>query len=172
MPLISKRTRYAFHGMAFLSVFAREQPLPLDAVLEYLRGYSGSLTLSPGYIVKIFQQLTRAGLTESVSGPRGGYRLARPATAVRLIDILEALEGPQMTECCLLSVGTCQDANSCAVRDRIHRAELAFHQLLAAETVASLADGMTFRQPPAARMPAASRRSPGSRGPKSSEKGR
>ncbi len=151
MPLVSKRSRYAFHGLAYLAAFASEDPLPLDAILKYMDDYSGKLTLSPGYIVKIFQQISRAGLTESISGPRGGYRLARPADQIRLIDILEALDGPQLTDCCLLSVGTCEDQNACTVRDRIQQAELAFHQFFASETVASLAAGMTFRHAPPGR---------------------
>jgi len=151
MPLVSKRARYAFHGLAYMAAFATEEPLPLDAILRYMTDYSGKLTLSPGYIVKIFQQISRAGLTEAVSGPRGGYRLARPADEIRLIDIVEALEGPQMTQCCLLSVGTCDDQGSCTVRDRIQQAEMAFHDFFARETVASLAASMTFRHPPPGR---------------------
>ncbi|MFQ5763299.1 MAG: RrF2 family transcriptional regulator [Rhodospirillales bacterium] len=151
MPLVSKRSRYALHGLAYLAAFATEEPLPLEAVLRYLIDYSGKLTLSPGYIVKIFQQISRAGLTEAVPGPRGGYRLARPADKIRLIDIVEALEGPQVTECCLLSIGTCEDQSICTVRDKIQQAELAFHDFFATETVASLAAGMSFRHPPAGR---------------------
>jgi Rrf2 family protein len=171
MPLVSKRTRYAFHGLAFLSVYAQDKPLPLDAVMGYLRRYSGELTLSPGYIVKIFQQISRAGLTESVSGPRGGYRLARPANTIRLIDIVEALEGPSLTGCCLLSVGTCADQNACGVRDKIQQAELAFHQVFAGETIASLADGMNFSQVPDPR-PGGRPESPPAGGPDAGRKGR
>jgi len=151
MPLVSKRTRYAFHGLAYLATYASEDPLPLDAVLQYLRGYSHRLTLSPGYIGKIFQQISRAGLTESVPGPRGGYRLARPAEEIRLVEVVEALEGPLLTECCLLSVGTCEDQHACGVKDKVQQAEMAFHRFFSTETLASLAASMTFRHAPAGR---------------------
>jgi Rrf2 family protein len=36
----------------------------------------------------LLQSLTRAGLLESVRGPRGGYRLARPPRAIRLLDVV------------------------------------------------------------------------------------
>lgn len=50
----------------------------------------------------LLQSLTRAGILDSLRGPRGGYRLARPARGVRLSDIVaavattdpEAAEGP------------------------------------------------------------------------------
>jgi len=151
MPLVSKRTRYAFHGLAFLATFASEDPLPLDSVLQYLRGYSHRLTLSPGYIGKIFQQISRAGITESIPGPRGGYRLARPADQIRLVEVVEALEGPLLTDCCLLSVGTCEDQSTCGVKNKVQQAEMAFHRFFSAETIASLAASMSFRHAPAGR---------------------
>jgi Rrf2 family iron-sulfur cluster assembly transcriptional regulator len=172
MPLLSKRTRYAFHGLAYLATFGGEDPLPLDSLLEYLRGYSHRLTLSPGYLGKIFQQISRAGLTESIPGPRGGYRLARPADEILLVEVVEALEGPLLTECCLLSMGTCEDQNTCGVKDKVQQAEMAFHSFFSAETLASLAASMTFSQgPPARGKPAKKgvrRKSPATRLPASS----
>ena len=37
--------------------------------------------------------MSRAGLLESVSGPGGGYRLARPATDISVLDVVEAIDG-------------------------------------------------------------------------------
>ena len=179
MPLLSKRTRYAFHGLAYLATFGGEEPLPLDSLLEYLRGYSHRLTLSPGYIGKIFQQISRAGLTESIPGPRGGYLLARPADEILLVEVVEALEGPLLTECCLLSLGTCDDQHICGVKDKVQQAEMAFHRFFSAETVASLAASMTFSHGPAARKKAARKtagrkapatRLPAASGPRRSKK--
>lgn len=38
----------------------------------------------------VLQALTRAGLLESVRGPRGGYRLGRPPRSLRLAEIIAA----------------------------------------------------------------------------------
>ena len=46
------------------------------------------------FLEQIFQDLKRAGLVSSRRGPRGGYQLARPASEIRLGDIVRALEGP------------------------------------------------------------------------------
>jgi Rrf2 family protein len=51
----------------------------------------------------LLQTLSRAGLLESVRGPRGGYRLGRPRRDLRLADVVaavsadegEAPDGPQ-----------------------------------------------------------------------------
>ena len=44
--------------------------------------------LSPSYLLKHLNMLTAARILESVSGPAGGYRLARPAERITLLDIV------------------------------------------------------------------------------------
>ena len=49
--------------------------------------------LPPAYLLKNLRALARAGLLHTTSGPRGGYRLARPADEITLLDVVEAIEG-------------------------------------------------------------------------------
>jgi len=46
------------------------------------------------YLEQIFQDLKRAGIVDSRRGPRGGYTLKRPPEAIRLGDVVRALQGP------------------------------------------------------------------------------
>ena len=46
------------------------------------------------YLEQIFQDLKRAGIVDSRRGPRGGYTLKRPPEAIRLGEIVRALQGP------------------------------------------------------------------------------
>jgi FeS assembly SUF system regulator len=63
---------------------------------------------------KVMQSLARAKLLSSLRGTGGGFKLTRPAAAISLADIIEAIEGPiAMTACvdsgkhdCVLE-GTC-----------------------------------------------------------------
>jgi FeS assembly SUF system regulator len=51
-------------------------------------------------VSKVLKPLAQAGLVEGLRGVNGGYRLARAPQEIRLIDVVEALEGPiEMTEC-------------------------------------------------------------------------
>jgi Rrf2 family protein len=45
------------------------------------------------YLEQMMASLRRAGLLRSSRGPRGGYRLARPAAAITLAEVLDCLEG-------------------------------------------------------------------------------
>jgi len=67
-------------------------------------------------VAKVLKPLAQAGLVEGFRGTNGGYRLARDAAAISLVEIVEAMEGPLgMTECSLHD-GQCGIEQSCGVR--------------------------------------------------------
>jgi Rrf2 family protein len=144
VAIVSKRSRYALHGLGYLAKFSEGKPISFDEILVYLRAYSQHLSLSPGYIAKIFQDISRAGFTVAVSGPHGGYQLSRPPDEIPLIQVIEALDGPMMSDCCLLSVGQCTQEPTCGVRKLVCEAELIFYNFFEQQTVASLAEKMIF----------------------------
>lgn len=47
----------------------------------------------PAYLAKQLQSLVRAGILAATTGPRGGFRLARPAAEVTLLQLVEAVDG-------------------------------------------------------------------------------
>lgn len=48
--------------------------------------------ISLPYLEQLFVKLRRAGLVDSVRGPGGGYALARPATEIRVSEVLGAVD--------------------------------------------------------------------------------
>jgi Rrf2 family protein len=50
--------------------------------------------IDDNYLKQILLSLRKAGLIESVRGPQGGHRLARPPTQITILEALQALEGP------------------------------------------------------------------------------
>ena len=48
--------------------------------------------ISLPYLEQLFVKLRRAELVTSVRGPGGGYRLSRPASEIRVVDILSAVD--------------------------------------------------------------------------------
>jgi Rrf2 family protein len=51
----------------------------------------------------VFRQLVSAQLVQSFKGPNGGYRLARPAARITLLEVVEAVDGPIRGEAPLAS---------------------------------------------------------------------
>jgi FeS assembly SUF system regulator len=72
--------------------------------------------LEPPTVSKLLKPLAQAGLVEGLRGVHGGYRLARAAAAITLIEIVEAMEGPLAITECSQDHSQCGIAQQCGVR--------------------------------------------------------
>ena len=99
------------------------------------------------YLAKHLQSLTRAGILESVSGPRGGYRLSRPAAEITMLEVVEAIDGPEPAFTCTEirrrgpagGLPASAYPNPCGVHAVMIRADEAWRREIAATTIADLA---------------------------------
>ena len=108
MLRVTKLTDYA---TVVLTVLAAETGMVLSAA-----GLAERAGLEPPTVAKVLKPLAQAGLVRAFRGVAGGYRLARPATEITLVEIVEAMEGPlAMTECSGHE-GQCDIAHSCGAR--------------------------------------------------------
>ncbi|HEY3332667.1 MAG TPA: Rrf2 family transcriptional regulator [Capsulimonadaceae bacterium] len=69
---------------------------------------SEMLNVSEHHLAKVHQRLVHAGILRAVRGPSGGFRLAREAGTITLMQIVEAVEGPFAPSQCLLGREKCQ----------------------------------------------------------------
>jgi FeS assembly SUF system regulator len=68
-------------------------------------------------VQKVVSHLSKAGLLRSARGSGGGLKLARPAAAITLADIVEAVEGPiALTPCVEHGRHDCALEGTCGVR--------------------------------------------------------
>jgi len=65
------------------------------------------LPVSSAHLAKVLQRLARQGLLESVRGPRGGFRLARPPAEMTLLEVYEAVDGPLRPGGCMFDHPMC-----------------------------------------------------------------
>ena len=108
MLRVTKLTDYA---SVVLTVLASDPATVLSA--SELADRAG---LEMPTVAKLLKPLAQAGLVEGFRGANGGYRLAREAAAISLIEIVEAMEGPLgMTECSV-HAGQCGIEHSCSAR--------------------------------------------------------
>ncbi|MDR3614335.1 MAG: Rrf2 family transcriptional regulator [Candidatus Obscuribacterales bacterium] len=77
---------WSIHCCALLAALPEGRDLKLEKIAEYYE-------LPVPYLRKHFQALSRAGLVKTTPGPSGGYRLARSAEKISLLEIYFALEG-------------------------------------------------------------------------------
>lgn len=83
-----------------------------------IRGISDNLDISFHFLTKIFQKLTQCGILESYRGPKGGIRLAKPASQVTLKDLIVAIDGPGLFTECILGLPGCGDAKPCPLHSQ------------------------------------------------------
>jgi len=89
-------------------------------------------------VAKLLKPLAQAGLVAGFRGAHGGYRLAREAHAISLVEIVEAMEGPLgMTECSL-DASNCGIESSCGVRANWRRINDVVAHALRAVTLADM----------------------------------
>jgi len=88
---------------------------------------------------QILADLVRAGLATSRAGRSGGYRLSRAPTAVSVLEVIEAGEGPLRSERCALGEGPCRWENVCPLHETWTAATAALRELLSRTTLAELA---------------------------------
>ncbi|WP_136635700.1 Rrf2 family transcriptional regulator [Pseudooceanicola onchidii] len=82
---LSTKGRYAMVALADIAM----QP---EGKLVTLAEVSKRQNISLPYLEQLFVKLRRSGLVASVRGPGGGYKLARSASDIRVIDVLGAVD--------------------------------------------------------------------------------
>jgi len=92
----------------------------------------------PNYLAKLLRILARQGLVESHKGPGGGFRLAREARRIRLLDVIEPIEPMTRWNRCILRQKDCTDDEPCAIHDRWKRLRDGYLAMLAETTIADL----------------------------------
>jgi Rrf2 family protein len=67
------------------------------------------------YLAKVLATLVRAGVVTASRGVKGGYRLARPAARIRLVEVVLPFEGQRARPGCLLRPARpCRDSSACS----------------------------------------------------------
>ena len=89
-------------------------------------------------VQKLVSKLSAAGLLRSVRGAKGGLQLARPAAAITLADIVEAVEGPIALTACVEG-HDCSVDHACTVRPHWPVVNAALRGALAGVTLTTLA---------------------------------
>jgi Rrf2 family protein len=108
--IFSRSAEYAIRALVLLG----SHP-PQDPVMAKDLAAEGQIP--PQFLAKILQDLARGGFLKSSKGPRGGFRLAFPATEICLMKIVEAVDGPGKYQRCIAGNTECHERVLCAMHD-------------------------------------------------------
>jgi Rrf2 family protein len=134
---INSRHAISVHILVLLDVFGGER-----ATSEWI---ARSVNTNPVVIRRLISRLRAKGLVESLPGQHGGYRLARPAAMITLLEIYRAVQEGSLiqthrsTPNAMCPVGARIEEHLQAVYDQ---AEQALEQVLAGKTIAALKESI------------------------------
>ena len=101
--------------------------------------------ISLSYLEQLFSRLRRQGLVDSARGPGGGYRLARAAAEIAVVDVINAIdENVNVTRCG--GQGDCQDGEPCLTHDLWCDLSAQIHDFLASIDLQQLVERRSVRE--------------------------
>jgi Rrf2 family protein len=115
--------------------------MPEDGRFHPTRELAGRTHCPASFLTKVLQDLERAGLVDSLKGPRGGFRLARPAHRISLEDVVTAMEGPARSRNpCVMGLVKCLNGDRPCPLHRLFEAPASsLDQRILATTIRDLA---------------------------------
>jgi len=129
--LLSKSCVYGLRASLYLASRKDGEFIPI-------RKMSDKLEISFHFLTKILQQLTAEGIMESFKGPNGGIRLSKDGSEVPLMDIVLAIDGPQLLTECALGLPGCGTKNPCPLHDKWAETRDSIREMLEQTTLTEL----------------------------------
>ncbi len=138
--LISRSAKSAIQVMIYL---ADNEESGLVTIHAIRRDYEMSLDLLDDLIHK----LSHSQLIRPVKGADDGISLARPASEITTLEIVDAIEGPPPEkEMCVLGLDECSDTAPCALHNHWTHDKSLVHGILEEHTLADLCESMRIKR--------------------------
>lgn len=139
---LPESTEWVLHAVASLAQLDERASASAAQLAEHF-------DVPAAYLAKQLQALVRAGVLHATTGPRGGFRLARSADRITLLDVVEAVDGRtafyQCNELRQRGRGGAppeQCRKTCGIAARMYAAEAAYRASLSAVTIADIVAGL------------------------------
>ncbi|MCB1309112.1 MAG: Rrf2 family transcriptional regulator [Leptospiraceae bacterium] len=108
--MISKALDYAMRSMVYMTAQGDNTYFGVKELAEKIQ-------VSSTYLGKVLQSLVKSGYLKSTTGPGGGFALARDPETIKLIELIECVDGSRLREKCILGLTECSEANPCPIHE-------------------------------------------------------
>ncbi len=134
--IFSRQCEYALQAVLYISA---QEESKFTNIIEI----SERLDIPMPFLGKTLQLLVQHKVLQSLKGPRGGFKLAKPPDEIALFHVVDAIDGTDFLTSCVLGFSECSSKNPCpvhsdwgALRDRVY-------QMLATKTIADISKEIT-----------------------------
>jgi Rrf2 family iron-sulfur cluster assembly transcriptional regulator len=113
--MLSNSTKYAIKAALYLAVNSSEKKkIRIKDIAE-------PINVPKAYIAKILQDLSKKNLVSSTKGPKGGFYLSNENRQIKISQIIDAVDGEERINSCLLSLGECNSDNPCSLHHLVYK---------------------------------------------------
>lgn len=131
--LLSKSCEYGMRAVLFIAFAEEDKYIPIKEISE-------QLNIPHHFLTKILQKLTANELLTSMKGPNGGVQLKKDANNIYLLEIVQAIDGNELFNECVLGLPGCGNQEPCALHHKwIDRRE-GIKNMMNSTTLKELAD--------------------------------
>jgi Rrf2 family protein len=128
--IFSTATGYALRALS---------AMPEDGSYSLAKDLASQLSLPGAYLAKILQTLAQDGMLNSVRGPRGGFRLARPAHRITVGEVVGVLDGMECMSGCVMGFANCEGhEHPCPLHNAWNEVKTHLEQTMATVTIRDL----------------------------------
>ncbi len=135
---LSEGVEWTVHCCSLLAGLPKEAALPAKKLAEFF-------DVPEHYLAKHMQQMSNAGIVQTKKGPGGGYRLAKPAEAITLLAMVEAIDGRRSSFKCTeirrrgpTGAAPCAYKTPCGIARAMHKADKVWRAELEKTTLADI----------------------------------
>ncbi|NTW51537.1 MAG: Rrf2 family transcriptional regulator [Chlorobiaceae bacterium] len=131
MLQVSRKFEYGLHAVTYLSLKGPDRVVTVKEMAD-------DIGFSQVFLAKAMQDLKKAGITRSVQGVKGGYKLARTPEEITVADIGLAIEGEPRLMRCAQQKCECEIAVKCNHKSYMVNLQSRIQHLLDETTIAML----------------------------------
>ncbi len=134
MLKMSTRSTYGVRAVFDLARNQVDKPVQIATIAERQR-------IPRSYLQQIFMRLRKAGIIQAIRGPKGGFKLNRPAEQIKIGDVVRALEGELKPLLCIMPEHfgpDCHVVEGCVSRLLCQKLDGHLNRILDSSTLAEL----------------------------------
>ncbi|MFZ4591146.1 MAG: RrF2 family transcriptional regulator [Ignavibacteria bacterium] len=126
--IFSKKCEYGLQAVLYLSTIEEDRTASADEI-------SKKLGIPKEFVSKILQSLALKKIVSSKKGNSGGFYLGKPASNIKLIEIVEAIDGLSLFHNCVLGFPDCSPESPCPVHNKWGKLRSDAYDMLTKETL-------------------------------------
>lgn len=131
--LLSKSCLYGVRAAMYMASLEQSEYVTIQQISE-------KLNISFHFLTKILQTLTENHIMVSYRGPTGGVALARSSEDIRLIEIVDAIDGSNIFSECIFGLPGCGNMTPCPLHGEWEREREKLRRMFSDTTLAQLAE--------------------------------